>query len=103
MIARNHVKEVTRGFSTDATKTVYVYDEAGRTTEIRHETIVGPNTLHQTTYTWNLNNTLASRVETDNFGRGGTVRGIADNVCHCSVSSAFAHAAHERRRRSPRR
>ncbi|MCC6360664.1 MAG: hypothetical protein IT450_18140, partial [Phycisphaerales bacterium] len=62
------VKEVTRGFSTDATKTVYVYDEAGRTTQIRHETIVGPSTLHQTTYTWNLNNTLASRVETDNFG-----------------------------------
>lgn len=74
------VSEVLRGVSTDATKTVYAYDEAGRTTQIRHETVVGPSTLHQTTYSWNMNNTLASRVETDNFGlTAATVNLTYDN------------------------
>jgi hypothetical protein len=45
--------------------TIYVDDEVGRVTQIRHEDL-SEKVLYQLDYVWNLNNTVYNRAETDN-------------------------------------
>jgi RHS repeat-associated protein len=57
---------VRHGLLPDGTKTYYTHDEVDRVTEIRTESLGGVVRL-QTIYTWNMNNTVSSRTELDNF------------------------------------
>ncbi|MGE0480048.1 MAG: RHS repeat-associated core domain-containing protein [Phycisphaerae bacterium] len=57
-------------------KVLYEYDEANRVEHIIHKDALDA-VLYQFDYTWNLDNTLASRVETDNVAAPATVTTVA--------------------------
>lgn len=70
---------VRRGILPNGSKTLCVYDEVNRVTEIRVESLASV-IRYQTVYAWNLNNTVASRSEVDNFaGMSCTVSFTYDN------------------------